>query len=169
MAARNSRKASDIDKPAARIKRRRVSGLVDGRLRTGHDKMGRPKYARPAASTRSRTSTRPPPTARGARRNGGHVDPERYPNMAAWREHEHAQHVLRGLRMGMTRGEAEAHARRDEAEGLAAQGWNLGGGVPGRGGVREGVESGPGSGRSSSGRPYVPSGSKAPSRVRRSK
>ena len=47
--------------------------------------------------------------------------PPRYPNMEALRELEHAQHVKRAMDMGLTRKQAEGHARRDEAEGASEE------------------------------------------------
>lgn len=43
----------------------------------------------------------------------------RHPNLAAQRRLERAQHVRRGMAMGLTRGQANAHANQDMAEGDA--------------------------------------------------
>jgi hypothetical protein len=96
MAARNSRRASDVDRYRAKQKRRRTSGRREGKVLVGHDKQGRPKYREiPEPEVAPEPATE-------------------YPNMAAQGDYEHAQHVLRGLQMGLTRKQAEAHARADE-------------------------------------------------------
>lgn len=104
--------ASDIDKQAGLERRRRSSGKRAGRVKVGHDKMGRTKY-RPVGGARSRTR----PAGFTKANSRGRRAESRYPNLDALRALEHAQHVTRAMAMGLDRGEAEAHARRDEMDG----------------------------------------------------
>jgi hypothetical protein len=86
--------------PERRERRMRSSGRREGVVRVGHNKLGRPRVR---------------PIGRAA------VDaedlPERYPNLRAHRELEHAQHVRRAMSMGLTRKQAERHSRDDERTG----------------------------------------------------
>lgn len=77
----------------------------------GHDKMGRPKYR--------------PEGTMAIRRGRAHFlqeaeqGPGRWEGLSALRRGEHAQHVQRGMAMGLTRKQAEKHARSDERDGLS--------------------------------------------------
>ena len=116
MPARNSRKSADVDGPKGREKALRTSGKsVAGRVKVGHDKMGRSKYRTEGALAGARDDPAATGTGSGARNKG---DP--YPNLTAQRELEHAQHVSRAMKMGLTRKQAEEHARSDEADGHGA-------------------------------------------------
>ncbi|MCA1818440.1 MAG: hypothetical protein ABR562_00310 [Thermoplasmatota archaeon] len=74
----------------------------------------------------------PAPRTRPAAKRRHRIQPERYPNLAAHGQVEHAQHVARAMSMGLTRKQAEAHARADEDEGARDDRPALGGVGPRR-------------------------------------
>jgi len=116
MAARGSRKSSDVDGETARLRIRRSSGRRLGRVLVGHDKEGRSKHRLEGTGPGSREAVS---VASGndeweARR-------ERYPNLAARRELERAQHARRAMAMGVPRGQANAHAWSEIQDGRREQ------------------------------------------------
>ena len=96
--------------PERRLRRIRSSGRREGRVKVGHDKMGRPKY-RPEGTMAIRRGL--------AHFYESQPGPGRWEGLTALRRGEHAQHVQRGMAMGLTRKQAERHARSDERDGLA--------------------------------------------------
>lgn len=96
--------------PERLLRRVRSSGRRAGQVKVGHDKMGRAKYRAEGTMAVRRGH------AHFAEPEGA-VDEGKYPNLAALRRGEHAQHVRRAMEMGMTRKEAQRHAREDERDG----------------------------------------------------
>jgi len=81
-----------------------------------------PRVAGTRVDRSARTLTRPRPQPRRAAETKGEGLADRYPNLAALRALEHAEHVRRAMQMGLTRKQAELHARRDERDARVREG-----------------------------------------------
>jgi len=108
------RRPSDHDHAQGNLRRQRSSGVRDGIVEVGHDKAGRHRIRDRQATSGSDMTERS----------------DRYPNLSALRALEHAEHVRRAMQMGLTRSQAERHARRDEQDAKRREGDRFWAGLP---------------------------------------